>query len=201
MLILMNTFIMENPPLSSSVPSRGSQFHSMGNPQHKVPLAGGNVYNPHHATSAGMVPIQPFMNQFGGGYYPTRQGHGIYQNLDGLQSLNPNISWEHGLRMPQPRIPFLSTLNLPYLSKLMNDPVHHDMSWPPVPTKIPSNIPKFEGKTGEDLGDHVTNFHLWFSSNSLNDDSIHLRLFQCTLMGVTTKWYIELPGGTYGTFN
>jgi hypothetical protein len=92
-------------------------------------------------------------------------------------------------------------LNLPDLSKLMNDPMHHDPSWPPIPTKLPSDIPKFEGNTGEDLGDHVTTFHLWCSSNSLNDDSIHLRLFQCTLMGVTMKWYIELPGGTYGTFN
>jgi hypothetical protein len=28
----------------------------------------------------------------------------------------------------------------------------------PVPTKLPSDIPKFEGKTGEDPGDHVTTF-------------------------------------------
>jgi hypothetical protein len=27
-----------------------------------------------------MMPLQPFMNQFGGGYYPARQGHGVYQN-------------------------------------------------------------------------------------------------------------------------
>jgi hypothetical protein len=47
----------------------------------------------------------------------------------------------------------------------------------------------------------VNNFHLWCSSNSLNDDYIHLRLFQHTLVGVTVKWYIELPGGTYGTFS
>jgi hypothetical protein len=72
---------------------------------------------------------------------------------------------------------------------------------PPIPTKLPSDIPKFEGKSGEDPGDHVTTFHLWCSSNSLNDDSVHLRLFQHTLMGVSTKWYIELPGGTYQTFN
>jgi hypothetical protein len=76
----------------------------------------------------------------------------------------------------------------------MNDPVHHDLSWPPVPTKLPSYILKFEGNTGEDLGVHITTFHLWCSSNSLNDDSIHLRLFQCTLTTVVTKWYIELPG-------
>jgi hypothetical protein len=77
----------------------------------------------------------------------------------------------------------------------MNDPVCHDPTWPPVPTKIPLDISKFKGKTGEDPGDHITTFHLWFSSNSLNYDSIHLRLFQHTLTGVATKWYIELLGG------
>jgi hypothetical protein len=83
----------------------------------------------------------------------------------------------------------------------MNDPMHHDPSWPLNPTKLPLDIPKFEGKTGEDLGDHVTIFHLWCSSNSLNEYSIHLRLFQCNLMRVVVKWYIELLGGTDGTFN
>jgi hypothetical protein len=97
-------------------------------------------------------------------------------------------------------------LNLPYLSKLMNYHVSHDPTWPSVPTKLPSDIPKFEGKNGEDLGDHVTTFHFWCSSNSLNDDSIHLRLFQCTLFRCTlfrvaAKWYIELPRGAYETFS
>jgi hypothetical protein len=100
--------------------------------------------------------------------------------------------------MLQPRLPFLSTLNLPELSRLMNDLVHHDLTWPLVPTKIYSDIPKFEGKTGDNPGDHITTFHLWCSSNSINDVSIHLRLFQRTLTGLTTKWYIELPGGGGG---
>jgi hypothetical protein len=94
----------------------------------------------------------------------------------------------------------MAMVNFPYFSRLMNDPVHHDPSWPLVPTNIPSDIPKFEGNTGKDLGDHVTTFHLWCSSNSLNDDFIHLRLFQCTLMVVTTNSYIELPSETYMIF-
>jgi len=49
---------------------------------------------------------------------------------------------------------------------------------------------------GEDPGDHTT-FHFWCSSNSLNDDSIRLRLFQHTLIGVAEKWYTELPRLTY----
>ena len=68
-------------------------------------------------------------------------------------------------------------------------------------TKLTLDIPKFEAKLNEDPSDHVTTFHLWCLSNSLNEDSICLRLFQCTLIGVAMKWYIELPWGTYGTFN
>jgi hypothetical protein len=71
----------------------------------------------------------------------------------------------------------------------------------PIPTKLPLDIPKFEGKNGEDPSEHVTTFHLWCLSNSLNHDSIILRLFQCTLIGVASQWYIELPRGTYGSFN
>jgi hypothetical protein len=37
-------------------------------------------------------------------------------------------------------------------------------------------------------------------SNSLNDDSIRLRLFQRTLTGNAAKWYIELPRSTYFDF-
>jgi hypothetical protein len=81
------------------------------------------------------------------------------------------------------RLPFMAMLNLPDLSKLLNDSVCHDLSCPPVPTKIPYDIPKFKGNIGKDSGDHVTTFHLWFSSNSLNVYSILLRLFQCTIMG------------------
>ena len=62
--------------------------------------------------------------------------------------------------MSQPCLSFLATLNFLEFSKLMNDPVCHDPTWPLVPTKLPSDIPKFEGKTSEDLGDHVTTFHL-----------------------------------------
>ena len=99
-----------------------------------------------------------------------------------------------------PRLPFLATLNLPDLSKLTNDPIRYSPGWPPVPTKMPSYIPKFEGKNGEDLADHITTFHLWCSSNSLIDDSIRLRLFQITLTRNATKWYIELTGGSFSTF-
>jgi hypothetical protein len=70
-----------------------------------------------------------------------------------------------------------------------------------MPTKFPFDIPKFEGNPGEDPSDHVTTFHLWFSSNSLKDDFIKLCLFQCTLIGGEKKWYIELENSKYSYFN
>jgi hypothetical protein len=131
MSIPKNKFIMANPPLSSRVPSRGIQFHTMGNPQPGTPSAGGNVYNAHYAASAGMVPIQTFMNQFGGGYHPIVQGHGIYQN-PGWPAIPQHQSFSGAwAQTPQPRLPFLATLNMPNLSKLMNEPMNHDPLWPP----------------------------------------------------------------------
>ena len=92
-----------------------------------------------------------------------------------------------------PQFPFLATLELLEVSKLTNDPILHNPYWPPVPTKVPGDCPKFEGKAGEDPQAHVMTYHLWCLSNSWVDDSIHLRLFQRTLTGAAVKWYIELP--------
>ena len=83
----------------------------------------------------------------------------------------------------------------------MNDLVSHDPAWPNFPNKIPSDIPKFKGNAGEYPSEHVTTFHLWCSSNSLHEDSIHLSLFQCILIGLAVKWYIELPRGAYVLFD
>jgi hypothetical protein len=98
-------------------------------------------------------------------------------------------------------LPFLATLDLPDLSRILNDPIRHSPQWPAIPAKLPSDIPKFDGKAGEDPNNHVMTFHLWCSSNSLMDDSIRLRLFQRTLTGAAAKWYIELPRGFFSDFN
>jgi hypothetical protein len=99
------------------------------------------------------------------------------------------------------QLPFLATLDLPDLSRILNDPIRHSPQWPAIPAKLPSDIPKFDGKVGEDPNNHVMTFHLWCSSNSLMDDSIRLRLFQRTLTGSAAKWYIELPRGFFSDFN
>ena len=98
-------------------------------------------------------------------------------------------------------LPFMAHLNLPDLDRLTNDPIRHQYFWTPMPAKMPSDIPKFEGKTGECPQNHIMTFHLWCSSNNIIDDSIRLRLFHCSLTGTTAKWYIELPRAKYLYFN
>jgi len=69
-------------------------------------------------------------------------------------------------------LPFLATLDIPDLYKLTNDPIYHNLQWPTIPHKIPMDIPKFDGKHGEDPGTHITTYHLWCVSNSMVDDSV-----------------------------
>ena len=70
-----------------------------------------------------------------------------------------------------------------------------------MPTKLQSDIPKFEGKVEECPQNHIMTFHLWCSSSSIVDDSIRLRMFQHTLIGAAAKWYIELSQAKYLDFN
>ena len=95
----------------------------------------------------------------------------------------------------------MATLELPDLHRLTNDPIAYAHWWPAIPHKLPSDIPKFNGNPGEDPSNHVMTFHLWCSSNTLNDDSIRLRLFQRTLTGPAAKWYIELPRASFDNFS
>jgi hypothetical protein len=83
----------------------------------------------------------------------------------------------------------------------MNDPILHSPFCPVIPTKLPSDTPKFDCKPREDLNNHVIKFHLWCSSNSLMDDSIRLCIFQHVLMASAAKWYIELQRGYFKYFN
>lgn len=75
----------------------------------------------------------------------------------------------------------------------MNDPIYYYPFWSAIPTKLLSDILNFEGKSREETSNHVMTYHIWFASNSLIYDSIRLHLFQRTLIGSTSKWYIELP--------
>jgi len=93
-----------------------------------------------------------------------------------------------GFRDPNRQLYFIATLDLPGLSRLTNDPINYLLYWPLMPNKLPSDISKFEGKSGEDPSNHVMTYHLWCASNSIIDDSIRLRLFQRTLIGLAARW-------------
>jgi hypothetical protein len=120
MSVPTNVFPMADLCLSSGVSSEGSYCYSMGNPLHEVPSSGGNIYphmtNPCHvafssqAASSMSIPLHPFMNQYGGGYYPTRQGHGVYQNPS-WPAISQNQSFsEPWSQMPQPTIAQVQSL-------------------------------------------------------------------------------------------
>ena len=117
-----------------------------------------------------------------------------------LGGIGPNLVQPTTVSHPSSSLPFMASLNLPDLARLTNDPIRHDPAWPHMPTKLPSDIPKFEGKAGEDPQNHIMSFHLWCSSNSIVDDSIRLHLLQRTFTGSAAKWYIEQPHGTHATF-
>ena len=67
--------------------------------------------------------------------------------------------------------------------------------------KLPSDIPNFKGKSGEDPSNHVMTYHLWSASKSIIYDSIRLRVFQRTMIGLAAEWYIELPRASFYNFS
>jgi hypothetical protein len=43
------------------------------------------------------------------------------------------------------QLSFLATFDLPDLSRILNDSILHSPYWLVIPSKLPSNIPKFDG--------------------------------------------------------
>ena len=105
-----------------------------------------------------------------------------------------------GTVLTAPMIPLMARLSLPDFNQLINDPIHHDADWAAMPTNLPSDILKFEGNAGENPTNHCRSFHMWCSSNSITDDSICLRLFERTLTGDATKWYVDQPSASHSIF-
>lgn len=142
-----------------------------------------HAWNPYQGLSS------PFNTSLGGTFTGYRNSFpGVYQTLgfSGPQGTpygssgstnyfrqpgaftNPGYSFHnignsaHTRWNPQgpPQLPFLATLKFPDLSKLTNYLIRYNLGWPLVLTKLPLDMPKFEGKTSEDPCDHVTTFHL-----------------------------------------
>jgi len=68
-------------------------------------------------------------------------------------------------------------------------------------SNLPSDIPKFERKQGEVPSTHIMTYYLWCSTTSLIDDSVMLCIFQRSLTKAIAKWYMELEGGSFRSFN
>jgi hypothetical protein len=175
----------KQPQVNSFVPPHSGQPY----PGSLNPTWGPNVHS--SVPFQGNISNQP--NPMG--YMPPNPPR---QNLSGLSTYMQTAYGPTGIPMGLPpqshqyphvnrQFPFLATLDLPDLSRILNDPILHSPHWPVIPAKLPSDIPKFDGRPGEDPNNHVMTFHLWCSSNSLMDDSIRLRLFQRTLMGSACK--------------
>jgi hypothetical protein len=60
---------------------------------------------------------------------------------------------------------FLATLDLPDLSRILNDPIFHSPYWSVLPAKLPSDIPNFDGLSGEDPNNHIMKFHFGVHPN------------------------------------
>jgi hypothetical protein len=160
--------------------------------------AGGNPFRNIWNTTQGAIPTQTSTSTYENQLMMSQkiqfpcagQGHGVFQN-PGQQ---PNFSWKLGasknlgslfsIHSTQLKLLFMTMLHLLDLSILLNKPICHDPCCPPMPTKFPSDIPKFEGKPNEDPGDQVTTFHLWCSSKSMRDDFVQFPCFNSLLSRV-----------------
>jgi hypothetical protein len=96
-------------------------------------------------------PLQPPLNQTGSSHY----GKTAYGPIGLSTGLPPQ---SHQYPQVNRKLPFLSTLDLLDLSRILNDPIRHSPQWPVIPSKLPSDIPKFDGKVGEDPNNHVMTF-------------------------------------------
>jgi hypothetical protein len=111
-------------------PTRGQNFHS------NVPFQG-NI--PNQPNPGGFLTQNPPQSNLLGlsNYLQTTYGPtGIPMGLPPQKYQFPQVNKQ---------FPFLSTLDLPDLSRILNDPIFHSPYWPIIPAKLPSNLPKFDG--------------------------------------------------------
>jgi hypothetical protein len=102
--------------------------------------------------------------------------------------------------LPPPHMPYLASLNISDLTKLTNDPILHNPTWPAMPTKLPSDILKFEGKAGDDPANHIMTF-----SPMVFFEQHHGRVHPIEVISMYThypsaKWYVEERSGSHTTF-
>ena len=111
--------------------------------------SGPSIHTVPHTTLGGIVP-----STMAPPAPPSMQVHYAPANPTTIPSPSHNLG---------SNLPFMAHLNLPDLAQLTNNPIRHQTFWPPMPTKLPSDIPKFEGKEGECPQNHIMTFNLWCS--------------------------------------
>lgn len=158
---------MSSQPVFSSVPMPSG---ASTNPFQALSFRGGHIPSPASSLGGGVFPSSGIplrsmrgANMYGGAFPPYsgfQSSHPFYpsgNNVPGSSAMSSGLNIHHQSvgkaphnwnSLLQPRPPFLATWNLPDLTKLTNYPVMHLPYWPPVPTKLSSDIPKFEGKAG-----------------------------------------------------
>jgi hypothetical protein len=142
----VNSFVPPNfdqPYQGSLNPTWGQSIQSsvpfQGNIPNQPNLAGYTPQNPPQLNLSGLS------NYLQIAYGPT----GIPKGLPPQNYQFPQVNRQ---------FPFLATFDLPDLSRILNDPILHSPYWTVIPTKLPSDIPKFDGRVGEDLNNHVMTF-------------------------------------------
>jgi hypothetical protein len=136
----------------------------------------------------------------GNTFYQPEAPSSMYNMCGSIPPGIMQVSFRNPMPLSQTKSLILETINLMDLTRLTNGPKNHQARWLVILTVLSSNIPKIDGKPREDLSTHIVTFHLQCSSNNLNDDSINLRFFQCTLTRTIVKWYVELPCSTFSNF-
>jgi hypothetical protein len=130
----------KHPRVSSFIPpSFGQPYLGSLNPtwglnvHYSIPFQG-NIPNQHNPM--GYMPPNPRLNLPGPSpYMQTTYGPtGIPTGFPPQSHQYPHMNRQ---------LPFLATLDLPNLSRILNDHVLHSPHWPVIPTKLPYDIPKF----------------------------------------------------------
>jgi hypothetical protein len=140
-----------------------SQFsggHNPQTPQQPIPSQGTHLYPPYGQTPnptcnsqnpSDYPPLAHVSQNTSNPMYPGQ--HQPYtRGPTGYNYLHNPVYGPTGVPMPHQyypqvnrQLPFLATLVLPDLSRLMNDPIFHSSVWLAIPAKLPSDIPKFDG--------------------------------------------------------
>jgi hypothetical protein len=135
----------QQPQFNSQVPPVADQpYPGSSNPiwglnvQPNIPSQGNtpNQYNPMGCVPPHQHPSLPESSHYmQTAYGPTGLPTGLPPQIHQYSQVNRQLL-------------FISTLDLSDLLRILNDPIHHSPQWPAIPSKLPSNIPKFDDKVG-----------------------------------------------------